>query len=118
MFHSGGRSLRRQNYTTIRSDQLQVSVQTLAQEVRELERRNDRMSLASQALWELLRERTDLTEEDLQAKILEVDLRDGVEDGKMSKRVSECPQCQRPTNSKRSHCVYCGAVLEKPNAFE
>ena len=39
-----------------------------------LQRRLDRLALGCQALWELLRESTGITEEELATKILEVDL--------------------------------------------
>ena len=107
----------RGSFSTIRTEPLHVNLQGLTQEVRELERRNDRISLACQALWELLKERTDLTEEDLQQRILDVDLRDGVADGKITQQLSECPECKRPTNSKRAYCIFCGAKLDQPNAF-
>ena len=49
----------------------------------------DRLALASQSLWEIVREQTGLTAEDLQKKILEVDLRDGNADG----TAEPSPQC-------------------------
>ena len=45
----------------------------------------DRLTLVCQAMWELLRERTGLTESQLLAKVTEVDLRDGKLDGKYKK---------------------------------
>lgn len=84
----------------------------------ELERRINRLALANQALWELLSERFGLTNEDLEAKILEVDLRDGVADGKMTQQIVECPQCRRKANSKRDNCFYCGETIPKQNVFE
>lgn len=80
--------------------------------------KTDRLALACQSLWELIRENTDLTEEDLQQKILEVDGRDGRLDGKMGLQTLECPSCARKTNSKRVTCVFCGEPIERPNQFE
>lgn len=87
-------------------------------EVMRLTRQVNRLALACQAMWELVRDSTDLTEDELNAKILEVDLRDGKADAKMSKSIMPCPECGRNTNSGRSLCLMCGAPLSKPHAFE
>lgn len=87
-------------------------------EVLELDKRFNKLALGCQALWELLRERLNLTEEELRAKVLEIDLRDGRTDGNMSISVMECPACKARTNSRRQTCLMCGAPLEKPHAFE
>lgn len=83
-----------------------------------LQRRLDRLALASQAMWELLRERCALTEDELAAKILEVDLRDGTTDGRMQTQITDCPQCSARSNSKRSTCIMCGAALAVKQRFE
>lgn len=88
------------------------------QELDQLRRHVERMSLASQAMWELIRERTSLSEEDLEAKMLEVDGRDGVVDGKISVRVQVCDSCGRNTNSRRDTCIMCGAPIERAHKFE
>ena len=78
------------------------------EEVRWLEDRLDRLTLACTALWELIRDRTDLTEEDLYDKAQEIDLRDGEADGEISKTVLNCPKCQRVMSPKHKRCLYCG----------
>jgi hypothetical protein len=74
-----------------------------------LEDRVDKLLLACTALWELLRDRTDLTEDDLLAKVQEVDLRDGQADGKITKTVKKCPACGRTMSPRHRQCLYCGA---------
>ena len=49
-------------------------------EVRRLEAKIDGLALICEATWELLRERTQLTDEDIRKKMEEIDLRDGVSD--------------------------------------
>ena len=78
----------------------------------------DRLSLACQAMWELLRECSDLKEEDLERKILEVDGRDGSVDGKIGVQQLDCPACGRKTNSKRNSCLFCGAPTKRPHQFD
>lgn len=86
--------------------------------VRDMEDRIERLQLGCQAMWELIRDRTQITEHDLEAKILEIDARDGKVDGKMSTQSLTCHSCGRPTNSKRDRCVMCGAELRKQHKFE
>ena len=83
-----------------------------------LERRLERLSLTCQALWELLRENTEFKEDDILTKMTEVDLRDGTADGKIGYTVLSCPTCNRPVNSKRDTCLYCGADIPKDHVFE
>lgn len=87
-------------------------------EVARIHRRLDRLTLSCQAMWELIRERTSITDAELEAKIVEVDLRDGIQDGKMSQQICVCQACGRNTNSRRQNCLMCGAVLVKEHLFE
>src|ERR1051326_1006641 len=88
-----------------------------ARTVEDLQRHVERLSLACQAMWELLRECSNLTEEDLEKKILEVDGRDGRVAGKMGNQVLDCPACGRKTSSKRNACVMCGAPIKRDSQF-
>ena len=58
-------------------------------DVRKLQERLDKLTLVSMAMWELLKERGELTEEELMEKVREIDLRDGEPDGKVTKLVPE-----------------------------
>tara|TARA_B110000037_G_C16639842_1_gene310028 strand:- start:23 stop:385 length:363 start_codon:yes stop_codon:yes gene_type:complete len=84
----------------------------------ELERHCNSMALASQAMWELLKEHSNLKDSDIESKILEIDLRDGQIDERISQTVVKCPSCNRNSNSKRDSCIYCGAITAKQNIFE
>jgi hypothetical protein len=95
-----------------------TTTQQYADRVRELEFALGRTTLACQALWELLRARVGITEEELLAKMTEVDLRDGREDGRMTPVVIACPKCGKPSNTKNTRCLYCGAALQKPHVFQ
>jgi len=96
----------------------EVSAQTL--EMSRLEQRIDRLSLACQAMWELLRDTTDFDDSSIFQKMEEVDLRDGVADGKMGHTIGECPQCRRKVNTQRRLCLYCGEPMPSADksAFE
>ncbi len=83
-----------------------------------LEDRLDKLLLVNMAMWELLKDRTELTEEDLLAKVQEVDLRDGRADGKISKTVAKCPKCGRTMSPRHKKCFYCGASKLNVGAFD
>jgi hypothetical protein len=75
-----------------------------------LERRVDRLSLAAQALWEILRDQFAITDQQVIDKMAQIDMRDGLADGKIHTQVIKCASCGRPINSKRPTCVYCGTL--------
>ena len=79
-----------------------------------LEARLDRLALIAEALWTLLRERVGLTDGELMDRIREVDLSDGVLDGKVRRGTSECPACQRVLSRRHDRCIYCGAEVARP----
>jgi hypothetical protein len=83
-----------------------------------LEDRVDRLMLVNMALWELLRERTELSEEDLLQKVQEIDLRDGKPDGKVSQEIAKCPKCNRTMSTRHGRCLYCGAEKLDRKAFD
>lgn len=95
-----------------------AKVESVQDRLTRQERRLDRLALHCQGMWEMLRERGQFTDEEIAAKILEVDLRDGRADGRFSQQVMTCPTCKQKTNSKRTACVICGADLPKTHAFE
>src|SRR5262249_48558734 len=86
--------------------------------IRDLEFSLNRMALMSQAVWELVSGRLGIPESELLARVSEIDLRDGVADGRMTAQVGNCPACSRPVNTKRARCIYCGAAVEKPHVFQ
>lgn len=93
-------------------------VERHANHIEDLQQHVERLSLASQAMWELLKTRTALTEADLETKILEIDARDGRIDGKINTQPISCPSCGRTTSSRRDTCVMCGAPTRRPHQFE
>src|SRR5687768_11321747 len=80
--------------------------------------RLERLALLCQAMWEMLRERVEFSDDQLAAKVREVDLRDGREDGRRGERVLECPHCRNSVNSQSPRCVVCGQVVVAPHPFE
>jgi hypothetical protein len=73
----------------------------------------DTLALSCAAMWELLSEKLGVTEQELMAKIEEIDMRDGKLDGKIAGVTQQCPGCARSNNSKRVRCLYCGTNLPR-----
>lgn len=100
-------------HTEARIAEMQAAAQT-ASALRDLEFEVARQKLLMQAMWELIRDRARLTDADLEAKAQEIDLRDGVQDGRITDGPLRCPSCGRVSNSKHWRCLYCGQQFEKP----
>lgn len=86
----------------------------LKTQLTELLRHVERLALLNQALWELIRTKLSLTDDDLEQMARQVDLRDGREDGQITAIAVQCPSCRRICNSKHDRCLYCGQLFEKP----
>ena len=89
----------------------QNDARNIQNHVRELEQQVERLTLAAMAMAEILRDRLAVSEGEIEAKIREIDLRDGQLDGKASIQPRECSRCQRPNGPRRSACLYCGEAL-------
>ncbi len=86
--------------------------------VHELEERVDKLTLVCLGLWELLREKNGLTEDDLTTSVAMIDAQDGVADGKVTRRVQACPKCNRPMSAEHRRCLYCGFTKPVETAFD
>ena len=91
---------------------------TATRTVKELEARVDRLTLVNLAIWSLLREKTGLTEENLLERVREIDLKDGVIDGKVPRQVRKCEQCGRVMSARHTTCLYCGHAELVSTAFD
>ena len=75
-----------------------------------LRRQIQEIRLVSMAMFELITERTDISNEELVAKIDEIDRRDGIVDGRLREPGGppRCPQCDRVLLRSSNRCLYCG----------
>lgn len=90
-----------------------------AREVQYLEDRFERLSLVCMAMWSLLQDKTNLSEDDLLQRVQAIDLMDGREDGKAGKTgVVKCAACTRPMSDRHMRCIYCGADKPAGSAFD
>lgn len=76
----------------------------------------NKLNLICQAMWELIRDNTRLTEDDLLKKVKEIDLRDGVEDGKITPD-QNCRKCNRRLQKRQARCLYCGEEIKQDGVF-
>ena len=83
-----------------------------------LEDQLERMKLVCAAVWEIVKEKHNLTEDDLIAKIAQLDAKDGIADGKFSRAPRKCIKCNRTVNDNQRTCIYCGAVQPFESVFQ
>lgn len=76
----------------------------------------ERLLMIVQALWEIIKENELVDDEELMRKIQDIDMRDGVLDGRVAKTANpQCPHCRRTLIGRHPFCLYCGqAVLRNP----
>ncbi|MBK1826241.1 zinc ribbon domain-containing protein [Haloferula rosea] len=77
-----------------------------------------KMALVNQALLELMKEKTGLSDEELRLKVREVDLRDGYEDGKLTAGPVVCPKCGFNVTAGSLSCQTCGAKIAPKYPYE
>ncbi len=83
---------------------------TSVRELLEVHDRVDRLILVVDAMWSLLEE-SGLTDEQLKARIQEIDAADGAVDGKRTAQVAQCSGCGAKVASGLSSCQFCGAAV-------
>lgn len=66
-----------------------------------------------EAIWTLTRDKLGLTDEDLIARVNEIDAADGKLDGRVRHEPQPCPKCNRTSPARFDKCMYCGREREK-----
>ena len=84
----------------------------------DVEDRLDRLLLLTEAFFELLAEKEGLTEDQLAAKVAEIDKRDGTLDGRLARPARPCPQCGAKVPKSRATCMFCGAAVPGSGPFD
>jgi hypothetical protein len=78
----------------------------------------ERLLMMTEALWGILKEQLNYTDDELLRRVQEIDMRAGVLDGKVSKSApKKCTSCGRTVMKKRPQCLYCGH-LNQAELFE
>jgi len=108
----------RLNENRRRQDSVERDVRKSDGDLADLRRQIDKIALVNQALYELLRGRTGITDEDLRRKIREVDMRDGSEDGNIQASPLRCPKCSGVVTVGALFCQTCGATVAPKYPYE
>lgn len=80
------------------------------------DQRVDRLALICEAMWDLMREHTTLTDEDLANKLAELDMSDGNKDGRRQQISAACV-CGAMVNARSEICQFCGADAPQRSMF-
>ena len=87
-------------------------------ETMQIRRELNRLLMINEALWEIIRDREGLKDDDLIRKIDEIDLRDGVLNGRRAKQTpQDCSNCGRTLPKRQPVCIYCGTDAEFRDPF-
>jgi len=87
-------------------------------QLHDIDARIDRLLLVVDALWSLLKD-AGYTDEQLRERIHEIDLVDGVADGRRTPRPTRCTSCDSMVEAGRVTCAFCGAPVDRPpSAFD
>src|SRR5437660_1131187 len=90
----------------------QREVADLRESLRQLERRLEKQSLVVRALFELLSEKCELTQEELLERVLEV------KQQKTTSPPRTCGKCGQVMGPRETRCIYCGEKRQVESAFE
>ena len=74
----------------------------------------EKLLMITESLWEILKEKHGYSDEELIKRIYEIDMRDGVYDGKVAKQPPAlCPQCNKKLTRRQTSCIYCGTPIAR-----
>ena len=83
-----------------------------------LERKLPMMVLVNKAMWEILEDKIGVTPDELASKVTEIDLRDGVTDGKFKPAPMDCPECDAKICNDFRRCLFCGYEPKDSSVFD
>jgi hypothetical protein len=86
------------------------SAGSTAGEFHDVNERVDRLILVVDAMWSLLKD-SGWTDEQLRERLKQIDLVDGVEDGRRTPQPSRCAKCDSMVEVGRSTCAFCGVAI-------
>jgi len=103
---------------TYAAKEAQKAARTVQEIEKTLDEKIDRLALICRAVWEVLRESNNISQEALFSKITEVDLIDGSLDGKVRVPPKKCSRCGRTVSKRHMRCIYCGSQELFDTAFD
>ncbi len=89
------------------------SAGSTAGEFHDVNERVDRLILVVDAMWSLLKD-SGWTDEQLSERLRQIDLVDGVEDGRHTPKPTRCAKCDSMVEVGRATCAFCGVAVSDP----
>jgi hypothetical protein len=86
------------------------SAGSTAGEFHDVNERVDRLILVVDAMWSLLKD-SGWTDEQLKERLTQIDLVDGVEDGRRTPTPTRCTKCDSMVQAGRATCAFCGVPV-------
>jgi len=83
---------------------------TSTRKLNDVDERIDRLVMLVQAMWAILKEEG-FTDEQLAAKLVEIDEADGSLDGRRTRRAADCRSCGSKVAAGLANCQFCGAAV-------
>ncbi|HVC01731.1 MAG TPA: hypothetical protein VND80_05955 [Steroidobacteraceae bacterium] len=83
-----------------------------------LEQRYDQLRLISMAMWNLLKDRLQLTDADLATHVEALRAQAAAAEHDRNPELIECTKCKRKIPAKSATCLYCGATTASAGTFK
>lgn len=93
--------------------EVQVQAQQANTENQRLKENVHRLTIIVQALWEITKTKSGLTDEDLKKAMREVE----IARAKAFTEVGKCKSCSRPVSVQSKMCAFCGEKVEDDSIF-
>ena len=106
------------NYASSQASSASSAANAASRTAQQIEERHERLSLVCMAMWSLLMDKTNLTEQDLIERMKLLDTIDGSADGKATRTVQKCTACNRTLSPRHQKCLYCGQEKLASSAFD
>ncbi|TYQ17957.1 UNVERIFIED_CONTAM: hypothetical protein Cloal_0351 [Acetivibrio alkalicellulosi] len=74
--------------------------------------RFERLMLITEGLWEIMKKEHNYSDEKLVEMIREIDLKDGIRDGRVLLPPIKCDACNKTIDKGSNKCIYCGNIID------
>ncbi len=74
----------------------------------------ERLLMITEAMWGVLKDKFQYTDDELVNRVTAIDQRDGKLDGRVAPEAPpSCPRCGRTLERRRPFCIYCGQAIAR-----
>ena len=97
----------------VESSSPQAQARRAQREIEQLGNEIHRLYMVVEALWTLIKDCTDLADEQLMNLISEIDIRDNVRSQQAAEvEIQTCPGCGRTLSIRHTTCIFCGEFIQ------